>query len=71
MREAIAAAQEVTGLPIDIREAPRRPGDPPMLVAAGARIRTELGWEPRKPRLEEMIGDAWSFAQSQPEGYSD
>ena len=71
VREVIAAAQEVTGVPIDVREAPRRPGDPPMLVAAGARIRTGLGWEPHKPRLQEMIGDAWSFAQSQPEGYSD
>ena len=71
VREVIAAAQQVTGVPIDVREAPRRPGDPPMLVAAGARIRNELGWEPHKPQLQEMIGDAWSFAQSQPDGYSD
>ena len=71
MREVIAAAREVTGAEIEVREAPRRPGDPPMLVAAGARIRTELGWEPRKPELQEMIGDAWRFAQAQPEGYSE
>jgi UDP-glucose 4-epimerase len=71
VREVIAAAQQVTGVPIEVREAPRRPGDPPMLVAAGARIRNELGWEPHKPQLQEMIGDAWSFAQAQPAGYSD
>jgi UDP-glucose 4-epimerase len=71
VREVIAVAREVTGAEIEVREAPRRPGDPPMLVAAGARIRTELGWEPRKPELQEMIGDAWSFAQAQPQGYSD
>ena len=55
-------------MPIEVREAPRRPGDPPMLVAAGARIRNELGWEPHKPQLQEMIGDAWSFAQARPDG---
>jgi UDP-glucose 4-epimerase len=71
VREVIAAAEEVTGAQIEVREAPRRPGDPPMLVAAGARIRGELGWEPRKAGLEDMIGDAWHFAQAQPEGYSD
>jgi UDP-glucose 4-epimerase len=71
VREVIAAAKEVTGLPIEVREAPRRPGDPPRLVAAGDRIRRELGWEPRKTQLQAMIGDAWSFAQAQPDGYSD
>jgi UDP-glucose 4-epimerase len=71
VREVIAAAEEVTGAPIEVREAPRRPGDPPMLVAAGARIRSELGWEPRRPTLQEMIGDAWSFARARPAGYSD
>jgi UDP-glucose 4-epimerase len=70
VREVIAAAEAVTGATIETREAPRRPGDPPMLVAAGERIRAELGWEPRKPELEQMIGDAWAFAQAQPDGYS-
>jgi UDP-glucose 4-epimerase len=71
VQEVIAAARDVTGAEIEVREAPRRPGDPPMLVAAGARIRNELGWEPRKSELQEMIGDAWRFAQAQPEGYSE
>ncbi|MGI8714171.1 MAG: UDP-glucose 4-epimerase GalE [Solirubrobacteraceae bacterium] len=71
VREVIAAAEQVTGVTIATREAPRRPGDPPMLVAAGAKIRSELGWEPRKPELEQMIGDAWRFAQAQPDGYSE
>jgi UDP-glucose 4-epimerase len=71
VREVIAAAEQVTGSAIEVREAPRRPGDPPMLVAAGAKIRAELGWEPKKPELTEMIGDAWGFAQAQPDGYGD
>ncbi len=41
-----------------------------MLVAASDRIRSELGWEPRKPALEEMVADAWAFAQAHPDGYS-
>ncbi|HXE44579.1 MAG TPA: UDP-glucose 4-epimerase GalE [Conexibacter sp.] len=70
VREVIDAAREVTGLEIPVREAPRRPGDPPQLVAASGKIRAELGWEPRKPALAEMVGDAWAFAQSHPRGYA-
>ncbi len=71
VKEVIAAAREVTGAEIPMREAPRRPGDPPMLVAAGDRIRPELGWKPRKPELAQMVGDAWAFLRSHPDGYSD
>ncbi len=70
VREVIEAAREVTGLEIPVREAPRRPGDPPQLVAASGRIRAELGWQPRKPALVEMVGDAWAFAQAHPHGYA-
>jgi UDP-glucose 4-epimerase len=71
VREVIEAAREVTGLEIPVREAPRRPGDPPQLVAASGRIRAELGWEPRKPALVDMVADAWAFAQAHPRGYAD
>ncbi|HUA49462.1 MAG TPA: UDP-glucose 4-epimerase GalE [Solirubrobacteraceae bacterium] len=71
VREVIAAAVAVTGRDIPANEAPRRPGDPPMLVAAGELIRSELGWEPRKPGLEQMVADAWTFAQAHPKGYSE
>jgi UDP-glucose 4-epimerase len=70
VREVIAAAREVSGADIPTREAPRRPGDPPQLVAASERIRSELGWKARKPGITEMVGDAWAFAQTHPEGYS-
>ena len=70
VREVIEAARGVTGLEIPVREAPRRPGDPPQLVAASGRIRAELGWEPRKPALADMVGDAWAFAQERPQGYA-
>src|ERR1700722_16708846 len=71
VREVIDAARLVTGAPIPIREAPRRLGDPPMLVAASGRIRSELGWQARKPELADMVGDAWGFAQAHPHGYSE
>ena len=71
VREVIDVARAVTGCEIAVREAPRRPGDPPALVAASQLIGAELGWEARKPELEQMIGDAWAFAQAHPQGYSD
>jgi UDP-glucose 4-epimerase len=71
VREVIAAARAVTDEEIPTNEAPRRPGDPPQLVAASDLIRSELGWEPRKPALEDMVADAWAFARANPDGYSD
>jgi UDP-glucose 4-epimerase len=71
VREVIASAQAITGAEIPTREAPRRPGDPPMLVAASERIRSALGWEALKPGLEQIVADAWAFAQAHPHGYSD
>ncbi len=71
VREVIEAAEKVTGVEVHAREADRRPGDPPMLVAASDRIRTELGWKPQKPALEDMVADAWAFAQARPNGYSE
>lgn len=71
VQEVIAAAREVTGREIPVLQAPRRPGDPPMLVASSDLIRSELGWVPRKAGLEAMIADAWAFAQAHPDGYSD
>jgi len=67
----IAAAQEVTGAAVPTRDCPRRPGDPPVLVAASEMIRSELGWTPNKPSVAEMVADAWAFAQAHPRGYSE
>ncbi|MFZ0088512.1 MAG: UDP-glucose 4-epimerase GalE, partial [Solirubrobacteraceae bacterium] len=71
VRQVIDAAREVTGRQITVKEAGRRAGDPPRLIAAGELIRSELGWTPRKPELEQMVSDAWAFAQSHPDGYPD
>jgi UDP-glucose 4-epimerase len=70
VREVIAAVERVTGRPVPAAESPRRPGDPPMLVAAGAKIRDELGWAPQKPEIDTMIADAWEFMRAHPHGYA-
>ncbi|MDP8948688.1 MAG: UDP-glucose 4-epimerase GalE [Actinomycetota bacterium] len=69
VREVIEAARGVTGRPIEAVEAPRRSGDPAVLVASSDKIRGELGWKPEKPELEAMISDAWDWMQSHPHGY--
>ncbi len=69
VRQVIAAARHVTGHPIPVREAPRRPGDPAQLVAGSDRIRAELGWAPRKPGIEAIVADAWTWHQAHPGGY--
>jgi len=71
VREVVEAARRVTGRDIDAVEAPRREGDPPALVAASDRIRSDLGWEPEKPGLDAMISDAWAWMQDHPRGYDE
>ena len=67
--EVIETARKVTGRPINAVPAPRRTGDPPILVASSQRIRDELGWLPAKPELTTMIADAWEWWQAHPHGY--
>ena len=70
VREVIDTVRTVTGLEIPTVERPRRPGDPPRLVAGAEKIRSQLGWEPGHD-LRSMVADAWSFAQERPDGYSE
>ena len=69
VREVIDAARTVTGHPIPAVEEPRRAGDPPIMIADSHRARTELGWEPRYPAIEQIIRSAWDWHQAHPQGY--
>jgi UDP-glucose 4-epimerase len=69
VREVIYACARVTGKDIPTRVAPRRAGDPPRLVADGARARSELGWEPAHAELDDIVASAWAWMQRWPEGY--
>jgi UDP-glucose 4-epimerase len=62
--EVLSACREVTGRDIPSRFAPRRPGDPAVLVASSDRIRAELGWRAERD-LTAMVADAWQFALEQ------
>lgn len=69
VREVVRAAEEVTGRKIPVRIAPRRSGDPAVLCASPAKLKRELGWEPRHSDLMEMIRDAWEWKSRHPHGY--
>jgi len=68
VREVIETARAVTGRRIEVREGPRRAGDPPRLVASTEKAREGLGWTPERS-LEDMIRDAWAWHQAHPDGY--
>jgi UDP-glucose 4-epimerase len=61
-REVLAMCRQVTGQDIPVSVAPRRPGDPAVLVASATRIQNELGWQPDR-QLRSMVTDAWAFSQ--------
>jgi UDP-glucose 4-epimerase len=69
VREVIEVCRRVTGHPVPAVEAPRRPGDPPQLVASSERIQRELGWQPRIPNLEDIVASAWVWHRAHPNGY--
>jgi UDP-glucose 4-epimerase len=69
VKEVIDTAREITGRTIRADAAPRRAGDPAVLVAASNKIRKELGWAPRFPHVREIIESAWQWHQANPDGY--
>jgi len=71
VREVISACEKVTGKKIHSVEKPRRPGDPPRLIAGADKARKELGWTPRFPRLDDIVSTAWAWHRQHPHGYAD
>jgi UDP-glucose 4-epimerase len=71
VREVIETARQVTGRPIPALDGPRRPGDPPELVASSAKIRQELGWTPCYPGLRDIVQSAWDWHRAHPHGYEE
>jgi UDP-glucose 4-epimerase len=61
--------EKVTGQKINTAEKPRRPGDPPRLVASADKVRKELGWQPKFPKLEQIVSTAWEWHRRHPNGY--
>ncbi|HET9418005.1 MAG TPA: UDP-glucose 4-epimerase GalE [Chthoniobacterales bacterium] len=69
VREVINCCRKITGRKIDIVEKPRRPGDPPRLIASSDKIKRELGWKPQFQSLEAIVESAWKWHQRFPRGY--
>ncbi|WP_255950265.1 UDP-glucose 4-epimerase GalE [Streptomyces odontomachi] len=63
VREVIETVRRVTGHPVPEVTAPRRAGDPAVLVASADAARDRLGWRPARPDLADIVADAWAFAQ--------
>lgn len=61
--EVLNAVETVIGRKLDIPRGPRRAGDPATLVASSRKARETLGWQPQKPRIEDIVADAWRWHQ--------
>ena len=62
--EVVEAARKVTGHAVPAIVAPRRSGDPAVLVASSDKARAELGWKPQHTDLGGIVADAWTFTQN-------
>ncbi len=59
IREIVEAVERITERKINVRDAGRRPGDPPFLIANPERAHSMLGWQPRYESLVDIVGTAW------------
>lgn len=71
VKQMVEAARRVTGKEIPAVVAPRRAGDPSVLVASSKKARDVLGWNPEYTNVDTIIQTAWAWHQSHPEGYND
>jgi len=64
--DVIDAAQQISGRTIRSVKAPRRPGDPPVLIGSADRAHAVLGWAPQRPALTTQMADAWKWMRRSP-----
>jgi len=69
VKEVLKAVEAGLGTPVPHTEGPRRPGDPPQLVASPEKARSELNWIPTYSHVEEIVKTAIQWHQEFPEGY--
>ncbi len=71
VKEILETARKVTGRPIPAEVVPRRPGDPPRLIACSELARKELGWQPQYEDAGRIIESVWKWMAKFPDGYQD
>jgi UDP-glucose 4-epimerase len=69
VKQVIAEAEKVTGRKIATKLEPRRPGDPPELVADASKAQQVLGWTPKHSDMKEVLTSAWEWHKAHPKGY--
>lgn len=62
VREVVEVVERVSKRKVPYRDAPRRAGDPAILVADPARASSVLNWSPQRPELDIIVEDAWKWA---------
>ena len=71
VKEVIDTCRKVTGHAVPAAVGPRRPGDPPKLIASSKRAMAELGWRPKYPDLATIVQHAWNWHKNHPKGYAE
>ncbi|MBP3087764.1 UDP-glucose 4-epimerase GalE [Corynebacterium sp. sy017] len=71
VKEVIDMCRQVTGHPIPAQEAPRRAGDPAVLIASSDKAITELNWQPTRTDLHTIVQDAWAFTSEYARSHTD
>jgi UDP-glucose 4-epimerase len=69
VKEVVRAAEKASGRKILTVAGPRRPGDPPYLVAAPGQAKELLGWEPEFKTIDAIVATAWKWHSRHPKGY--
>ncbi len=65
VRQVVESAKKVTGINFTTVDAPRRPGDPPVLTADSSKLKKATGWRPNHDDLEYIIQTAWEWEKKQ------
>ena len=71
VREVLDSVGRVAGRPVPAEDAPRRPGDPAVLVASSEAVRSAWGWRPEFADLDTIVRHAWAWHDAHPNGYGD
>ena len=71
VKEIVRAVEAVIGEPLPVRDGPRRPGDPAVIVADPSRIKAELGWQPQHDDLAGIIASALAWERRLHNGWAE
>jgi UDP-glucose 4-epimerase len=71
VKQVLNTARKITGKEIPVVDKPRRAGDATRLISASHRAIRDLGWEPKFPKIDQIVESAWKWHRAHPDGYPD